>query len=88
MKSIDENRFATALAYQDRELEEELAILAATRAQMARILRKLPDEALERVGVHSERGPITLERMLTLSAKHIPHHVAFVVEKKRALGMG
>lgn len=88
MKSVDENRFATALAYQERELEEELAILAATRAQMARILRHQPDSVLDRVGVHSERGPLTLERMLTLSTKHITHHLTFIQEKKKALGIG
>src|SRR6266567_9370441 len=33
----DEKRFAAALAYYDRDLEEELAILAHTRSQMARI---------------------------------------------------
>ncbi len=88
LKGVDENRFATSLGYQDRELEEELAIISATRAQMARILRKLPDAALERVGVHSERGPLTLERILTLNTKHIPHHVAFIGEKKKALGIG
>src|SRR5580698_11534475 len=43
MKGIDENRFASALSYQDRDLEEELAMLAATRMQMARILRKQSD---------------------------------------------
>ena len=40
----DENRFAAALAYHDRDLEEELAIIEHTRSQMAHILRKLPDD--------------------------------------------
>jgi hypothetical protein len=88
MKAVDENLFASALAYADRDIAEELAVIAATRTQMARILRKLPDSALERTGVHSERGPITLERMLTISARHIPHHTAFIQEKKKALGIG
>jgi DinB superfamily len=87
MKGIDENRFASALSYQDRDLEEELAMLAATRMQMARILRKQSDATLDRVGVHSERGPLTLERVLTLSGRHIPHHCAFIVEKRKALGI-
>src|SRR2546426_4720390 len=50
----DEQRFAAALAYHDRDLEEELSLVEKTRRQMARILRKLPDEALARVGVHNE----------------------------------
>src|SRR5437660_10533536 len=51
----DENRFAAALAYHDRDAQEELAIIDNTRKQLARILRKLPAEALSRVGVHNER---------------------------------
>ncbi len=88
MKGIDENHYTAALAYSDREVEEELAILTATRAQMARILRKLPDAALERVGVHNERGPLTLEQMLGFSIRHIVHHAGFISEKKKAMGIG
>src|SRR6516164_7248587 len=68
----DEKRFAAALAYHQRDLEEELALIERTRAQMARILRTLPAEALQRVGVHNERGPLTLERLLTVTTNHIP----------------
>src|SRR5439155_14919751 len=71
----DENRFAAALAYHERDLEEELAIIERTRSQMARILRTLAPEALRRVGVHNERGPRTLEELLTTATNHIPHHV-------------
>jgi uncharacterized damage-inducible protein DinB len=83
----DEKRFAAALAYEARDLDEELTIIERTRSQMARILRTLPDEALERVGVHNERGPLTLERLLTLATNHIPHHVKFIAEKRQALGL-
>jgi hypothetical protein len=54
---------------------------------MARILRTLPIEALQRVGVHSERGPLKLEQLLTGAANHIPHHVHFIQEKRKALGL-
>jgi uncharacterized damage-inducible protein DinB len=84
----DEKRFAAALAYDQRDAEEELAIIEQTRRQMARILRTLPPEALSRVGVHNERGPLTLERLLTISINHIPHHVKFIEDKRRALGLG
>ncbi len=85
--SADENRFAAALAYQERDAQEELAIIAQTRAQMARILRQQKDNVLERVGVHSERGELTLERLLTITTNHIPHHVKFIKEKRQALGL-
>jgi hypothetical protein len=83
----DENRFAAALAYDARDLEEELGIIERTRSQMARILNKLPAEALARVGIHSERGPRTLEQLLTTATNHIPHHVKFIHDKRAALGM-
>jgi hypothetical protein len=83
----DENRFAATLAYHERDVEEELAIIAATRSQLAKILRKQPDAVLQRVGVHTERGELTLERMLTITTNHIPHHVKFIAEKRQALGL-
>jgi len=83
----DENRFAAALAYHDRDLEEELALLGHTRRQLARILHTLPEEALRREGVHNERGPLTLERLLTMAGNHVAHHIRFIGEKRKALGL-
>ncbi len=82
----DENRFRAALAYHDRDLEEELAIVERTRGQMARILRTLPDAALQRTGTHDERGPMTLERLLTTVTGHITHNVRFIRERRRPHG--
>jgi hypothetical protein len=83
----DEARFASALAYHDRELEQELMLLEGMRKQMALILRTLPDAAWSFTGVHSERGLMTLEELLRAEAEHIPHHIGYVVEKRKALGM-
>ena len=83
----DEKKFALALAYHHRDAEEELTIIERTREQMARILRTLPEEAFQRVGLHNERGPLTLERLVTMSTNHIPHHVKFIEEKRKALGL-
>jgi uncharacterized damage-inducible protein DinB len=84
----DENRFRAALAYQQRNLDEELDIVERTRSQMARILRTLPETALARPGTHDERGPMTLEKLLTSITDHITHHVRFIHDKRRALGIG
>lgn len=87
LMGYDESRFAAALAYHQRDLGEELALLEQGRTQVARILRPLADAALTRVGVHSERGLVTLEQMLQPMIDHIPHHVRFIREKRRALGL-
>ena len=78
----DEKRFAAALEYHQRDPEEELALIAQTRSQLARILRQQTDDVLKRVGVHNERGELTLERLLTITTNHLPHHVKFIVEKR------
>jgi hypothetical protein len=83
----DENRFAAALAYHQRDLEEELQIVERTRSQLARILRAQSDDVLQRVGVHNERGPRTLEQLLSGATAHLPHHLQFVADKRRALGL-
>lgn len=87
LTSADENLFAAGLAYHERDLEEELRLIEMTRSQMGRILATLPPEAMRRVGVHSERGELTLERMLQLAVNHIPHHLPFIAEKREALGL-
>ena len=81
----DPGLFAARLAYEQREAEEELALIEVTRKQMARILRALKPEDFQRRGAHSRDGTLTLETLLQRITNHIPHHVQFIEEKKRAL---
>jgi uncharacterized damage-inducible protein DinB len=81
----DPGLFAARLAYDRRDLEEELALIELTRKQMARILRALEPEDFQRRGQHSRDGSVTLEELLRRITGHIPHHVRFIEEKKQAL---
>jgi len=81
----DENLFAARLAYHERDAEEELLLIETIRKQVARILRTLKPEDFQRRGIHSEAGPLTLEGFVQRSIKHIPHHVRFIDEKRKAL---
>lgn len=83
----DHELFLQRLAYSERNIDEELAVIAATRRAMARILRTLRPEDLQRSGVHSEYGPKTLDQLLTTITNHIPHHAQFIAEKRKALGV-
>src|SRR5262249_15007909 len=49
-------RYPEPLRYHDRDVGEELDLIALTRRQMARILRLLPEGAWGRTAVHSETG--------------------------------
>lgn len=81
----DPDAFAARLAYDQRNIEEELQLIESVRRHVARILRTLPTDAFQRQVNHSEAGPITLEQLLTNITNHIPHHVNFIEAKKRAL---
>ncbi len=88
--SAGHEAFARSLTYHDRDLEEELALIDLTRRQMARILRSLPAEAWDRVGIYRNDGEEeerSLRRLVETITGHIPHHVAFIAEKRRALGL-
>ena len=83
----DENLFLKQLHYHDREAEEELALIDSTRKQMARVIRKLAPEQFQKTGVHSQKGLLTLEKVIQGAVNHIPHHLAFITEKRKALGV-
>ena len=81
----DPDVFAAGLAYDERDIEEEIQLLEAVRKHVARILKTLKPEQFERTGNHSEDGPISLEVLLQRITNHIPHHIAFIEEKRAAL---
>ena len=77
--------FSAALAYEQRDAKEELNCIAATRQQMARILRAQSPEAWQRVGLHSRQGEQTLEQLVRKAIDHLAHHLAFVEQKRAAM---
>ncbi len=81
----DPNLFAAKLAYEARDLDEELQLIEAVRRHTGRILQTLPEDAFARQGIHSESGPLTLEKLLTNITRHIPHHIEFIAQKRAAL---
>jgi len=82
----DENLFAKSLAYDARDFDEQMQLIAVMRSHTARILAATPDAAFGRIGVHSEAGPLTLEQLVVRATNHVTHHIAFIREKRTALG--
>jgi uncharacterized damage-inducible protein DinB len=85
--AADEQPFAKNLAYHVRDLESEVNLIALIRQQLARILRSKSADDMQRTGVHSHAGLVTIEQILTQATRHISHHVPFIIEKKKALGL-
>jgi len=76
-----------ALAYHDRDVEDELGIFDLTRRQIGRILRASPPKACERAGVVGDRGDRTVGQMINGAVEHLAHHRGFIIEKRPALGI-
>jgi uncharacterized damage-inducible protein DinB len=83
----DETKFAASLGYHQLDLNEVLELSERTRRQLAQIVRHLDPAALQREGIHSERGKINLREMLEVEIEHFDHHLKFLVEKRQALGL-
>jgi hypothetical protein len=85
---VQPDRMQAALAYHERDVEEELTLFDVGRRQIARILAASPAEAWVRTGVMGDRGDRSVAQMVDGAVQHLAHHLAFVVEKRRALGLG
>ena len=81
----DGNLYANRLAYDKRDVDEEIRMIKAVRRHMGRILRSIDPGVFQRTGLHSEDGPLTLADLLKRAIDHIPHHAQYIEEKRKAL---
>lgn len=81
----DPNLFERALQYGHRSVTDELNLIRHIRKHLLSILRASDVEVLQRTGVHSSDGPMTLETLIERTTKHIGHHLKFIQEKINAL---
>ena len=70
LPGYDQDRWATELGYKDVPLDLALGQLRGLRIPNLRLIRTLSPQQLERVGMHSERGPESVAHLLKLLAAH------------------
>src|ERR1700710_2264671 len=58
--AFNHDGFVQNLEPDAQSVADALTLIELQRRQMSAVLRKLPDAKFERVGIHSERGPMTL----------------------------
>jgi hypothetical protein len=80
----DESAFARELHYDKLDAQIACRIFEMNRQLTAVILRNLPDETFQRIGVHNEAGPLTLAQLLQTFVNHLERHLMFL-EQKRAM---
>jgi DinB superfamily len=74
IQGFDEKAWATNLGYSKRKASHVIEIFRLIRGENYELLKDLPEEAFERVGIHSERGPFTLFDMVKTFTNHPEKH--------------
>jgi hypothetical protein len=82
----DETAYVTRLLPEEQSIEDAVTLLDVGRRQWSRVLRKLPDEAFSRQGLHNRAGIVTLGGMVEGYCKHLEHHLGFLRAKRQRLG--
>ena len=88
IQGYDQDLWATQLKYSGGQLADSLSQLRALREANLRLLRSLTPQQFERVGLHSERGPESVRRMMQMTAGHDLLHRNQIRRIKRAIGVG
>ena len=84
--AYDETLFAKHLKYEKLDPKLACEIFRLNRLFMANVLRQQPDEAFQRKGNHTERGPESLAEIVQIYIDHVAHHMKFISEKLAKLG--
>ena len=84
---LDPNVLLPSLHCEARPWEKELTLIESVRIHMLPILRCCTPDDFRRAGVHSTEGSMTLLVLLERITQHIPHHLVFIEEKLRAMGV-
>ncbi|MBS1854705.1 MAG: DinB family protein [Acidobacteria bacterium] len=71
---FDQDAWARNLDYARRKPKHSLETLRRLRAENYELIKDLPAEAFERQGMHAERGPLTLQKIVETCANHVESH--------------
>jgi hypothetical protein len=74
--AYDEERWATALAYETQSADDALELFRWLRWRTYQLIRTLPEAVWAHTIQHPENGVMTLEDWLAVYTRHIPDHIA------------
>lgn len=79
----DETGFNNLPGIEDIDTFEAIDLFARNRVLTGKILSKLPDDTFKRYGIHSEKGKVTLEEMVTNYIQHLDGHLDWISKKRK-----
>jgi hypothetical protein len=91
--AVDQDAWATSGHYEKRNPRESVELFHAVRDANLALLKSITPAQWKHHGIHSERGPETIEDMVRMYAGHDINHIqqierALSAEKKKARGPG
>jgi len=75
IQAFDQNAWAREMRYENRDCFASLSLFNALRTSVLALLASLEDEALDRFGVHAERGKESVRYLMRLNAGHDLNHL-------------
>ncbi|MDE3166153.1 MAG: DinB family protein [Acidobacteriota bacterium] len=81
---FDQDAWARNLDYSKRKPKQSLETMRRLRAESYEQIKDLPEAAFARQGMHTERGPLTLGRIVELCANHVESHARQIEEIREA----
>jgi hypothetical protein len=75
LQGFDQNAWTAKLDYSRRKPSHVIESFRRLRTENYELLKDLPEEAFQRSGNHSERGPMTLIQLLQLYSDHAEKHI-------------
>lgn len=78
IQPFDQDSWAAALHYEKRDARKSVAQFRAAREGNLALLKSLTPEQWKQHGMHAERGPETIERIVGLMAGHDLNHLGQV----------
>ena len=85
LQAYDEDAWAKDLSYHIQDRDLALALFTLQRRSTAELLRTLSAETWERIGLHAERGEMSLHDIFDLYLQHGSIHLAQIERLKRSL---
>jgi DinB superfamily len=87
LQAYDQDKWIARLDAQHMPVDEAVALFAANRAWMTRILRKCSEADFARSGNHTEDGPKTLAKLVVGYVGHLDYHLKYLYAKRANLGV-
>ena len=85
IEGYDQDRFAEVLKYNERDMAPALEAFRRARETTAQLFDFMTEDQWKRQGVHTESGPYSVEKWLTIYADHAHNHASQIQRLKEAL---